>query len=110
MYLLLYLSYRLIHHPQHLVAITVNASRDHKLAVPIFFGVSRAPAAGGGLPMLQLRHYITRDLEIILLGIASYGACFELATVQPCTTSWIHKVTGKRIDRPCTDSLTPVKH
>ena len=22
-------------------------------------GVSRAPAAGGGLPMLQLRHYIT---------------------------------------------------
>ena len=34
----------------------------------------------------------------------------ELATVQPCNTSWIHKVTGKRTDRPCTDSWTPVKH
>ena len=34
----------------------------------------------------------------------------ELATVQLCTMSWIHKVAGKRTNRPCTDSLTPVKH
>ena len=73
-------------------------------------GVSRAPAAGGALPMLQFRHYIT------LPGYYFNGNCqflwsmflSELATVQPCTTSWIHKVTGKRIDRPCTDSLTPL--
>ena len=29
------------------------------IALDILYGVSRALASGGGLPMLQLRHYIT---------------------------------------------------
>ena len=62
--------------------------------------------------MLQLRHYITwPDVS----GYYFNGKCqflwnvfpSELATVQLCTTSWIHKVAGKWTDRLWTDSLTP---
>ena len=62
--------------------------------------------------MLQLRHYITWP-EYYFNGNCQFlWSVFpsELATVQPCTTSWIHKVTVKWTNRPCTDSLTPAKH